>query len=353
MVISRIDKTKEPYFTLFAPLCARLGHDMVFYITIRFMHTLPVQKPAKLQPGDTVGIISSGFRILQDIDLQYGIERLQALGLKVIPGQAILKQHGYFAGTDADRAADINQMFADPEVKAIFQLRGGFGSARLLDLLDYKLIAKNAKIFVGMSDTTALLLGLYHKTGLVTYHGPNVGREWPALTREYVQALLFDDEPLTIKNPESKSDDLITTEDRIQVINKGVAQGRLIGGNLAVLTSIIGSEYLPDFQDAILFIEEVNEAPYRIDRMLTQLKLAGILDKIKGIIVGKCIHCTPNHPGSTYGSFHLMQVLQDHILPLNIPAWYGAMISHEKRMFTVPIGLTVAIDAQSGSISIK
>ena len=330
------------------------SHGAIFYITIRDMQTLlPLKKPAKLSKGDAVGIISSGFRILQDVDLQYGIERLAALGLTVKPGQAILKQHGYFAGTDLERAADINQMFADPQIKAIFQLRGGFGSARLLDLLDYELIAKNPKIFIGMSDTTALLLAIYHKTGLVTFHGPNAGREWPAFTQEYVQALLFASQPVTLKNPEPKTDDLISIEDRIQVIRPGQAVGRLIGGNLAVLTSIIGSSYLPDFQNAILFIEEVNEAPYKIDRMLTQLKLAGILDKLAGIIVGKCINCTPNHPGSTYGSFHTLQVLHDHIFPLNIPAWYGAMISHEKRMFTLPIGQDVTIDAQSGSISIK
>ncbi len=252
-----------------------------FYITLKRMQTLaPLLKPATLREGDTVGLISSGFRILQDSDLQYAIERLTALGLKVKPGQALLKQHGYFAGTDEERAADINQLFADSSVKGIVQLRGGFGSARLLDLLDYELIAKNPKIFMGMSDTTALLLAIYHKTGLVTFHGPNAGREWPAFTCQYVKAVLFENKAVTFKNPEHKTDDLIITEDRIQVIKPGQAQGRLIGGNLTVLTSLIGSNYLPDFTNAILFLEEVAEAPYRIDRMLTQLKLAGVLDQI-------------------------------------------------------------------------
>jgi muramoyltetrapeptide carboxypeptidase len=303
------------------------------------MHLPPRKKPALLRQNDTVGIVSSGFRILQDTDLDFAIERLAALGLNAISGAAVLKQYGYLAGTDEERAQDINQMFADPKIKAIFQLRGGFGSGRILDLLDYDMIANNPKIIMGMSDTTALLLAIYHKTGLVTFHGPNVGREWPEFTRQYVQALLFENKPVVLKNP----------EDKIEVIREGRAQGRLIGGNLAVLCSIIGTPYFPDFDDAILFIEEINEAPYKVDRMLTQLKLAGVLKQLKGIVIGKFINCALN-PSSTPGSFQLMEVFNQHILPLNIPAWYGAMISHEKSIFTLPIGLEAEIDTKAGTI---
>lgn len=306
-----------------------------------------LQKPATLRKGDTVGIISSGFRILQDVDLQYAIERLQNLGLQVKVGKAVLKQYGYLAGTDQERADDINQFFADPEVKAIIQLRGGFGSARVLDLLDYSLIAKNPKILLGMSDTTALLLAIYQKTGLVTFHGPNAGKPWPTFTLDYIKALLFENQMLTFKNPDTPADDLIMTQDRIEVIHKGRAQGRLIGGNLAVVLSMLGSTYLPDFTGAILFIEEINEAHYRIDRMLTQLKLAGILDKLNGIVIGKCMNCGTHYPAN---ALRLMQIFNDHLKPLNIPAWYGAMISHENRIFTLPIGITVEIDADTGSI---
>ncbi|HLF67645.1 MAG TPA: LD-carboxypeptidase [Gammaproteobacteria bacterium] len=316
------------------------------------MHTLPLLKPKPLKSGDTIALISSGFRILEDRDAHYAKERLEALGLKVRMGQAIFRQHGYLAGTDSDRAADINQLFADPDVKAIIQLRGGFGSARLLDLLDYPLIAKHPKIMMGMSDTTALLLALHQKTGLVTFHGPNAGRAWPAYTQAFVKDLLFAGKALTYLNPEHKSDDLITTEDRIEVITPGVAQGRLLGGNLTVLTSLVGSEYLPDTQDAILFLEEINEPPYKIDRMLTQLKLAGILAKLNGVIIGKFTHSHPNNPGSSYGSLRVMEVLKDHLQGLKIPAYYGAMISHETRMFTLPIGLPVEIDAEQGRIKL-
>lgn len=300
----------------------------------------PLKKPAHLLKGDAVGIISSGFRVLHDADLNFAIEQLAAMGLTAIPGKAVLNQHGYLAGTDEARAQDINQMFSDPNIKAIFQLRGGFGSGRILDLLDYDLIAKNPKIIMGMSDTTALLLALYHKTGLATFHGPNAGREWPEFTRQYVQSLLFENKKAVFTNP---------VEDSIEIIRKGKAQGRLIGGNLAVLMSIIGTPYCPDFEDAILFLEEVNEAPYKVDRMLTHLKLAGILKQLKGIVIGKCINCTLN-PSTTPGFFQLKEVLAQHILPLDIPAWYGAMISHEKQIFTLPIGVNAQIDAQTGTI---
>jgi muramoyltetrapeptide carboxypeptidase len=314
------------------------------------MTASPLNKPQALQSGDTVGLISSGFRMMQDIDIEYATERLQALGLKVKKGAAILDQHGYFAGDDAARAADIQMMFNDKTVKAIFQLRGGFGSARVLDLLNYEEIAKNPKIVMGLSDTTALLLALNHKANLVTFHGPNAGRPWPAFSQTYIKDLLFANQTLTFENPVMTQDDVITTVDRIETIQEGHAQGRLLGGNLAVLTSLIGSDYLPNFDQAILFLEEINEAPYKIDRMLTQLKMAGLLQRLNGIIIGKCINCTPNLSGSVYGSFRLMQVLHDHIKPLKIPSWYGAMISHEDRNFTLPIGIEVEIDAQLGRI---
>lgn len=305
------------------------------------MTQTPLVKAPKLQKGDTVGIISSGFRILKDSDLDEAIARVEFLGLKAHPGAAVLKQQGYFAGSDEERAQDINQMFANPNIKAILQMRGGFGTARLLELLDYELIAKNPKIVMGMSDTTALLLALYRKTSLVTFHGPNIGREWPAFTQEYVQSLLFENKATIFKN----------AQDKIDIIQKGQAKGRLIGGNLAVLTSIIGTPYFPDMENAILFLEEVNEPPYKIDRMFTQLKLAGVLNKLRGIVIGKFINCTLN-PSTTPGAFTSMEVLSQHILPLNIPAWAGAMISHDKEMFTLPIGIEVQISADNGTIQL-
>jgi len=149
-------------------------------------------------------------------------------------------------------------------------------------------------------------------------------------------------------NPKTKGDSQVVTRDRIQTITPGIVSGRLVGGNLTVLTAMLGSEYLPDWSGRILFLEDTNENIYRIDRMLTQLKLAGVLDKIAGFVFGKCTKCTP---GDGYGSFTLEEVLNDHIRPLKIPAWSGAMIGHIDSQFTVPIGVRVAIDAERGTIT--
>jgi muramoyltetrapeptide carboxypeptidase len=327
--------------------------NIIIFILFANMSFAATQKPMALKKGDTVGLVSTGFRVLNDLDAQFAIERLEALGFNVKVGDAILNQNGYFAGTDAERAKDLHTMFADKEVKAIFQLRGGFGSTRLLNLLDYDLIKKNPKVFMGMSDTTALLLAIHAKTGLVTFHGPNAGRPWPKFALKYMDSVLFKSELSTFINPINMGDDLIQTKDRIQTITPGMANGPLLGGNLVVLASMMGSDYLPKWDNAILFIEDIGEDPYKIDRALTQLKLAGVLDKISGFIFGKCNDCEPTNPGSTYGSFHLMQVLNDHIKPLNIPAYYGAMIGHDARIFTIPIGIAAQMDASTGTIVLQ
>ncbi|GAB4392115.1 MAG: LD-carboxypeptidase [Gammaproteobacteria bacterium] len=312
-------------------------------------------KPQSLKPGDTVALISSGFRVSEAMDVEYATERLKALGLKVIYGKAILEQTGYFAGTDEARAQEINEMFANPKVKAIFELRGGWGSARLLDKLDYNLIKQHPKIIIGFSDITALLLAINHQTHLITFHGPMGSMPWPKMTTEYLKKVLFDGEQVTFTNPQftsaelaNHSNDIIQTEDRIQVINPGIARGRIIGGNLTVLTSLIGSRYLPkNWQGKILFIEEVDEDVYKIDRMMEQLKLAGILDQISGFVFGLCTQCSAKTP---YGSYRLQEVLKQYIQPLHIPAWYGALIGHHPKMFTIPEGALVEINAEQGSI---
>jgi muramoyltetrapeptide carboxypeptidase len=306
-----------------------------------------VIKPKRLAAGDTVGIVAPASATFNTVDLQIARESLEALGLKVQVGGHVLDRHGYLAGQDVDRAADINRFFADPAVRAVLPLRGGWGASRLLPSLDYDAIRRNPKIVLGYSDITALHMAIAAKTGLITFHGPNGMGRWDEFSVSWVRRVLFDGEAVTLENLHDKGEFLVQTENRVQTITPGTARGRILGGNLTVLTAIIGSPYVPDFTGAILFVEDVGEDIYRIDRMLTTLKLAGILDRIRGFVWGTCSEC---EPGSGFGSLTFEEIFADHIAPLKIPAWQGAMIGHRTPQFTIPEGIEVEIDATVGRI---
>ena len=305
-------------------------------------------RPGRLRPGDTVGLVNPAGAVWEPVNVKIVAESLAALGFKTRRGANLLARRGYFAGTDEQRAADLNAMFADPEVRAIHCVRGGWGCARLLPLLDWRTIAKNPKILLGFSDITALLLALHAKTGLVTFHGPVGSSQWNPFNVGSMKRVLQEAEAVTFENlKEIDEDDLAVVENRVQTLHPGTARGTLLGGNLTVLTSLVGSSYLPDWEGCILFLEDVEEAPYRIDRMLTQLRLAGILQKARAVIWGQCTGC---RPGEGYGSLTVTDVLLDHLRPLGVPAWQGAMIGHVDRQFTLPVGLEVEADATTGRI---
>jgi muramoyltetrapeptide carboxypeptidase len=305
-------------------------------------------KPRRLAVGDTVGLVSpaSATWLTEEIDIIK--ETVAALGLKFKLGRHALDRYGYLAGKDVDRAADLNAMFADDSVDAILCIRGGWGCNRILPLLDYKAIAAHPKIILGYSDITSLLTAIHAKTGLVTFHGPVGASTWNVFSLDFVRRILFNAERVAMDNPKTTGNSLVVTKDRIQTLTPGTVSGRLVGGNLTVLTAMLGSEYLPDWSGTILFLEDTNENIYRIDRMLTQLKLAGVLDQISGFVFGKCTNCAP---GEGHGSLTLEEVLNDHIQPLKIPAWYGAMIGHIENKFTVPVGVRAEINAERGTIT--
>lgn len=306
-------------------------------------------KPPRLKAGDTVGLINPAGATFDPEDVVIAEETFAALGLKMKAGTHLLDRYGYLAGTDEARAADVNAMYADPKVNGIITLRGGWGCNRLLDLLDYKMIAKNPKILMGYSDITSLLLALNAKTSLVTFHGPVGISTWNEYSTDFVKRLLFEGQAFTMENPKDIGDNLTQVKNRVLTITSGQAQGKLLGGNLSVLTAMVGSDYLPDFRGNILFLEEVSEDIYRVDRMLTQLKLAGILNDISGFVFGKCSDCDA---GGGYGSLTLNEILDDHIKPLGIPAWYGSMIGHISDKFTIPLGVEAEIDADKGTIKL-
>lgn len=309
----------------------------------------PLLKPPRLKPGDTVGLFCPAAPAYLRETVQITLESLQALGLKTKLSPHFYDRYGYLAGRDEDRAADLNALFADSSVQAVMAMHGGWGCARILPLLNYEQMRRTPKILIGYSDITALLLAINAKTGLVTMHGPEGAATWNSFTVSHLKRILIDGEAATLQNPTTKGDTLTQTTDRITTLHPGIAHGRLVGGNLTVLSHLVGTPYLPDFKGAILFLEDVHEDVYRMDRMLTQLKLAGILDQLAGFVFGKCTRCEPDSGGG-YGSLTLEEILDTYIKPLGIPAYSGAMIGHITDKFTVPVGLPAEVDASQGTI---
>lgn len=307
-------------------------------------------RPRRLSAGDTVGLVAPASATFQSVDLDIARESLEALGLKVKVGRHLMERHGYLAGADEDRAEDINGFFSDDAIRAVLPIRGGWGSARVLPHLNFDVIRRNPKIVLGYSDITALLLSIHAKAGLVTFHGPNGMGRWDAWSLDYVKRVLFNAEAVTLENPHQMTDRnaLVQIENRVRTITPGAARGRLLGGNLTVLTTILGSPYVPSWDGAILFCEDVGEDLYRVDRMFTQLKLVGALDKIRGFVFGTCSECGP---GEGFSSLTLEEILADHIKPLGVPAWFGAMIGHATPQWTLPVGADVEIDAAKGTIT--
>ncbi len=302
--------------------------------------------PDKLKPGDTVRLIAPAGVIYQKDRINIALENMRALGLKPTLGKHVYDRYGYFAGTDHDRAQDIMAAFIDPDVKAIFALVGGWGSALTLSHLDFNLIRKNPKIIVGYSDITALLNGIYTKTGMITYHGPNATSRWNNFTTKSAKSILFDGINPHYKTPQHKGGALTVHNNRVQTIEAGSASGKLVGGNLTVLSSLVGTPYLPDMKGKILFLEEIGEAIYRVDRMLATLELSGILNDISGVILGGFTRVEPD--GDGFGTFALMDVFERYFKGSGKPTYYGALFGHIEQKHTIPIGQDATMDANKG-----
>jgi muramoyltetrapeptide carboxypeptidase len=309
-------------------------------------------RPKRLSAGDLIALVSPASATFNSLDVQIARESLEALGFKVRQGEHMMERHGYLAGADKARADDINKAFADRSIAGIHAIRGGWGSARLLPYLDFDAIRRNPKVLIGYSDITALLLAIHARTGLITFHGPiGLGR-WDGWSLDYYRRVLMGGEAVTYSNKQGISGErnsLVQVEFRTLTHSPGRARGRLLGGNLTVLTAILGSPYLPDWDDAILFCEDVGEDLYRVDRMFTQLKLTGVLSKIKGFVFGTCSECGP---GEGYASLTLEEIIRDHVKALGVPAWQGAMVGHAQPQWTLPVGAEVEIDASAATIKL-
>ncbi|MBL8327855.1 MAG: LD-carboxypeptidase [Rubrivivax sp.] len=305
-------------------------------------------RPRRLREGDTIGLINPSGAIYERTPFEITHEALQALGFCVREAPNLRARYGHMAGTPQQRAADIHTLFADDSVAGILAVTGGSGANRVLPHLDFDLIGRHPKMLGGFSDLTALITAVQVKSGLVTFHSPLGRSEWNAFSVEHFKAVLMDGAAHTLANRADKGDDLALREGRIGTLRGGRARGPLVGGNLAVLTSLAGTPYWPSFDGAILFLEDVNEYIYRIDRMLSTLMLSGDLARVAGVVLGGFTDC-PVSEGS-FGTLTLDEVFDDYFKPLDVPVFRGAQFGHVKRKWTIPLGVHAEMDADAGTL---
>jgi len=307
-----------------------------------------VRKPARLRPGATIALIAPASPFSAE-KLATARANFSKLGLQVKEGKNLFAQNGYLAGTDEQRLADLHRAFSDPEVEAVWCIRGGYGCTRLLPDVDFDLIRHNPKPFIGYSDVTALHLAIHARTGLVTFHGPVAASEFPENTLAHFRAALTDPAARYAIRIPAETDVLPGDEFRPFVIAGGVARGRLTGGNLSLLAALTGTDFSPSFRGKIAFIEDVGEQPYRIDRMLTQLLQATDLKKAAGIALGVFSGCQPKGDGP---SLTLVETLRDRLQPLGMPVIYGIPFGHVDHQATFPIGIEAELDTQAGTLTL-
>jgi muramoyltetrapeptide carboxypeptidase len=306
-----------------------------------------VIKPSRLKTGDTVGVIapSSG---LSTEAFDKALQNLADLGFKTKVGKSARNINGFLAGTDKERLEDIHWAFADKEIKAVWCVRGGYGAARLLPDVNFHLIKKNPKIFIGYSDITALHTAIYQNCGLVTFHGPVASSNYLDYSKTHiVNTLMNPSAPYKIELSEynkTNESNLYKTE----TITKGKVKGKLIGGNLSLLSALAGTPYaLKNLKGKILFIEDVGEQPYRIDRMLTQLLQSTDFSSLSAIALGIFEDCNPKTPNTQ----SLLDVLKDRLGSLGIPIIYGLSFGHIRDQFTLPIGIEAELDTENATMT--
>jgi muramoyltetrapeptide carboxypeptidase len=311
-------------------------------------------KPPRLAPGQTIGLISPSGPTSPTTGttpelLEAARVRLADEGFRTVVGRHALDVRGYLAGHDADRVADLHAMFADPDVHAVICIRGGYGTMRLLGALDYDLVRRHPKVFIGYSDITALHLAFYHRAGLVTFHGPMAtalakgdGHDLQHLLRTITRP----DPPGPLTNPADGP--------AIDTLVPGTAEGVLLGGNLALLTSLLGTPYLPALSGAVLFIEDIVDHLYRLDRKLVHLRLAGVLEQAAGFVVGESrLRTETPGNGPAAPTLSMREIFEDLIVPFGKPAIYGLACGHGAYHLTLPMGTRARLDATRGVLSIE
>lgn len=300
---------------------------------------------ARIQKNSKIGIIAPGFQPDPE-KLENGIQYLQNLSFSIVRGESLKAKYGYLAGTDQLRVDDVHQMYSDPEISAIICARGGWGCLRLLDKLDYDLIKKNPKVIIGYSDITTLQLAIWEKTKLPSLSGSMVAVEMDQKMESFTEKHFWGQ----INNLESIYQSQFDTN-ITQSWNDGQAKGTLLGGCLSMVAHLLGTPYSPDYTNCILFLEDVGEESYRIDRYLAQLKQAGVFSKINGLILGNFIENENTEPKET--TFTIEEVLKQYFIDVDFPVTYNFPYGHGDRKFTMPIGADAIIDTKNNRLIVS
>lgn len=288
-----------------------------------------MKKPKRLRQGDTIGIIAPAGAVYIEQNIINGVKILENLGYKVILGKSCSLKYGYLAGEDLIRAEDFNGFFNNDDINAIICLRGGYGSARIIDKINYDIVKDKPKIFVGYSDITAIHSAISKKCEMVTFHGPMLASDIAHNDMLSINSLIN----CLSGNLKEKSYSLIP-------INEGRIEGKIFGGNLSLICSLLKTKYEVDYEDKIVFLEEINEEPYSIDRMLQHLKLCGIFKKAKGVVLGQFTNCETEEKDK---SFSLEYLLNEFFTKIDIPVYYGLPAGHESSKITLPLGVKIKI----------
>ncbi len=313
--------------------------------------TITPIKPKRLKQGDLIGLAAPA-SFIDDKELEEAVKNVEKLGFKAKYNDNILDRSGYLAGSDEHRANEINNLFEDKEVKGIFCIRGGYGTPRIAKMLNYSTIKRNPKVICGYSDITSLLYSIYSQTGLVCFHGPVATSTFNDFSVNYfVKTLMEPQDKLELISAENE--DFSITDYQRYVINEGIVEGLLVGGNLSLVVNHIGTKYDIDLKGKILFLEEINEEPYRIDRMLTQLINADKFNGIAGIALGVFRKCEVKKVDPSFSiSFTLKEVLLDRLKALNVPTVYGLSFGHITNKFTLPFGINAKLNTNNFTLTL-
>lgn len=315
--------------------------------------TVRLLRPKALHAGDTVGLITPSSYVSDPDRLALAERTARYFGLVPRLGKNVRKRNGYLGGTVEDRLEDLHAMFRAPEVKGVFAIRGGYGASQLLDRIDYDLIRANPKVFLGYSDITALHLAIQKRAGIVTFHGPVVLSRFTPFTQAFFRKALFETQPMGLVTNPPDSDPLRPAH-VLRTVRPGVARGLLAGGNLTLISTTMGTPYEIETTGRLLFLEDVDEEPYSIDRMLTQLRLGGKLNSAAGLIFGECQDCRPREFHPSYEStLSVGEVVDDILGRLRIPVLSGLTIGHTEDQLTLPLGVMAQLDSGKGELIIE